>query len=258
MGQRWAGAAGTSARLAPLQFSLLSARGEQCGWDVRISRRARRLSMRVFPGGRVEVVVPPGVGIPAIERFVVRHRDWAERRSREFALAAPGEAETRPERVELGVLGRSWSIEYEQRRVRRVREHESSKLIVRVADPADRLQVSAALLSWLGERASEYLPRLLATLSFETGIDYRQVQLRRQRTRWGSCSANGTISLNVCLMFQRPAVARYLLVHELCHRRHMNHSQRFWGLVEGFEPQWRALDAELLAGWRRVPAWVFP
>ena len=160
--------------------------------------------------------------------------------------------------MELGVLGRSWSIEYEQGRVRRVCEHESSKLLVRVADPADRLQVSAALLSWLGERASAYLPRLLATLSFETGIDYRQVQLRRQRTRWGSCSANGTISLNVCLMFQRPAVARYLLVHELCHRRHMNHSQRFWGVVEGFEPQWRALDAELLAGWRRVPAWVFP
>ncbi len=86
MGQRWAGGAGATARSAPLQFSLLSARGAQPAWDVRISRRARRLSMRVFPGGRVEVVVPPGVGIPAIERFVARHRDWAERRSREFAL----------------------------------------------------------------------------------------------------------------------------------------------------------------------------
>ena len=258
MGQRWAGAVGASARSAPLQFSLLSARGAQPGWDVRISRRARRLSMRVFPGGRVEVVVPPGVGIPAIERFVARHRDWAERRSQEFALAAPGDAEARPARVELAALGRSWSIVYEQGRGRRVRESQSGELHVRVVDPADRLQVSAALLPWLGERAYEHLSRLLATVSFETGIDYCQVQLRRQRTRWGSCSANGAISMNVCLMFQRPDVARYLLVHELCHRRHMNHSPRFWGLVEGFEPQWRALDAELLAGWRRVPAWVFP
>ena len=114
------------------------------------------------------------------------------------------------------------------------------------------------MLSWLGGRASEHLPPLLATLSFDIGIDYRQVQLRRQRTRWGSCSTNGAISLNVCLMFQRPEVVRYLLVHELCHRRHMNHSPRFWSLVEAFEPHYRALDAELLAGWRRVPAWVFP
>jgi len=99
MGQRWAGAAG--ARAAPLQFSLLSARDARPGWDVRISRRARRLSMRIFPGGRVEVVVPPGVGVPAIERFVARHRDWAERQSREFGLPAPEDAEVRPAEVEL-------------------------------------------------------------------------------------------------------------------------------------------------------------
>jgi len=258
MGQRWAGAVDASARAAPFQFSLLSARGAQPGWDVRISRRARRLSMRVFPGGRVEVVVPPGVGIPAIQRFVARHRDWAERQSREFSLAAPDDTEARPAEVELAALGCAWSIDYAQGRGRRVYEYAPGALRVRVADSADRLQISAALLGWLGERAAEHLPQLLAALADETGLDFRQVQLRRQQTRWGSCSANGTISLNVCLMFQRPEVARYLLIHELCHRRHMNHSPCFWELVESFEPNWRALDAELLSGWRCVPAWVFP
>ena len=258
MGQRWAGTAGASARSAPLQFSLLSARGAQPGWDVRISRRARRLSMRVFPGGRVEVVVPPGVGVPAIERFVTRHRDWAERRSREFALASPGDADTRPVRIELAALGRSWQIGYEHDRRRRVVEPAEGELRLLVPDPSDRLQVSTALLSWLAERAANHLPALLARLSSETGIDYVRLQLRRQRTRWGSCSASGVISLNVSLMFQRPEVVRYLLLHELCHRRHMNHSARFWGLVAAFEPRCRALDAELLAGWQRVPGWVFP
>jgi predicted metal-dependent hydrolase len=127
-----------------------------------------------------------------------------------------------------------------------------------VTDPASRLQVSAALLGWLAERASDHLGRLLADVSSEIEIDYRQLQLRRQRTRWGSCSASGGISLNVCLMFQRPEVVRYLVIHELCHRHHMNHSARFWRLVERFEPRWQSLDAELLAGWRKVPAWVFP
>jgi predicted metal-dependent hydrolase len=241
-----------------LQFSLLSARGAQPGWDVRISRRARRLSMRVFPGGRVEVVVPTGVGIPAIERFVAHHRDWAERRSREFALAAPSDAETRPEQVTLPACGQAWSIGYEIGRPRQVWEPASGELRVRLADADNPLLVSATLLDWLAQRANDHLGALLAGVSGEIGIEYHRLQLRRQRTRWGSCSASGGISLNVCLMFQRPEVVRYLLIHELCHRRHMNHSARFWRFVERFEPQWQPLDAELLAGWRRVPAWVFP
>jgi predicted metal-dependent hydrolase len=91
----------------------------------------------------------------------------------------------------------------------------------------------------------------------ELGLGFSRIQIRRQRTRWGSCSATGTISLNVCLMFLEPAVVRYLFVHELCHTRHMNHSSRFWALVEHYEPDYRRLDRELLRGWQAVPAWMF-
>ena len=117
--------------------------------------------------------------------------------------------------------------------------------------------VSAALLSWVGDRARVHLQARLNAVSAETGIDYREMQLRRQRTRWGSCSATGTISMNVCLLFLRPQVVRYLLIHELCHTRHMNHSNRFWSLVETFEPDYRELDRELLHGWQTVPGWMF-
>jgi predicted metal-dependent hydrolase len=98
-------------------------------------------------------------------------------------------------------------------------------------------------------------PRL-QQLSADTGLAYLQLQIRRQRTRWGSCSRNGTISLNACLLFQAPEVVDYLLIHELAHTRHMNHSRRFWALVARHEPRWRELDAALMLGWREVPAWV--
>ena len=251
---------GSAARAAdgnPLQMSLWAPQDASPGWHVRISRRARRLSMRVFPGGRVEVVVPPGVGIPAIERFVARHRDWAERQSREFALLAPHGHVRRPQAIELALPGRRWSVEYQPAGRGAVQDAGDGRLVVRTTAHSDR-DLSAALLRWLTRIASDELGRRLDALAEETGIGYARLHLRRQRTRWGSCSAAGTISLNVCLMFQRPAVVRYLMVHELCHRRHMNHSGRFWRLVESFEPDWRALDRELLQGWRHVPAWVFP
>jgi predicted metal-dependent hydrolase len=227
------------------------------GWNVRISRRARRLSMRVFPGGRIEVIVPPGTGLPAIERFVSRHREWAERRAREFALLVPAGGQRRPERIELALAGQQWTVEYEVARRAAVEELGERRLQVRAPDDTARA-VAPVLLRWLAGVAAHELRLRLDETARETGIDYGRMHLRRQRTRWGSCSAKGTISLNMCLMFQSQAVVRYLLIHELCHRRQLNHSPRFWSLVESFEPQWRALDAELLRGLQSVPAWVFP
>ncbi len=241
----------------PLQLGLWPSRDTSSGWNVRISRRARRLSMRVSPGGRVEVVVPPGVGIPAVERFVATHREWAERRLQELALDGPRASERLPQAVELEMLAKRWDVQYAQSSRSSVTDNGEGSLRVRTPQGTDA-QVARALLRWLAREAEGHLRDRLDSVSAETGLDYARMILRRQRTRWGSCSSAGTVSLNVCLVFQRPEVARYLMIHELCHRRHMNHSPAYWKLVASFEPHWRALDKELLKGWKKVPAWAFP
>jgi predicted metal-dependent hydrolase len=104
--------------------------------------------------------------------------------------------------------------------------------------------------------AREILGPWLESVSSASGLPFERLQIRRQRTRWGSCSRTGTISLNACLLFQPPAVVNYLLIHELVHTRHMNHSRQFWAMVGNLEPRWRVLDASLSQGWRLVPAWV--
>jgi predicted metal-dependent hydrolase len=257
MRRRGGDAAARNSDCSPLQMPLWAPRDAALGWNVRISRRARRLSMRVFPGGRIEVIVPPGTGLPAIERFVSRHREWAERRAREFAMLVPVGGQRRPDRIELALPGQHWTVEYEVARRAAVADLGERRLRVRAPDDSARA-VAPVLLRWLAGVAAHELRLRLDETARETGIDYMRMHLRRQRTRWGSCSATGTISLNMCLMFQSPAVVRYLLIHELCHRRQLNHSPRFWSLVESFEPQWQPLDAELLRGWQNVPAWVFP
>jgi hypothetical protein len=118
-------------------------------------------------------------------------------------------------------------------------------------------ELGRALQRWLMAHARVRLAGQLDAIARAHGLEYSSLQLRRQRSRWGSCSTRGTISLNVCLAFQRPEVVSYLMIHELTHLEHMNHSARFWHAVERRCAQWRQLDRELLEGWRNVPAWVF-
>ena len=115
----------------------------------------------------------------------------------------------------------------------------------------------AALRDWLMRAARERLEPRVEALAAATGVSFERVSIRRQRSRWGSCSVRGTISLNACLLFQRPEVVGYLVIHELMHVRHMNHSAAFWRAVEQHCADWRTLDRELVQGWRHVPRWVF-
>jgi predicted metal-dependent hydrolase len=121
----------------------------------------------------------------------------------------------------------------------------------------ERERLRRVLVNWLVERARLRFEAPLRELAAQMAVRHGRLQVRCQRSRWGSCSRRATISLNACLLFQRPEVLRYLMVHELSHLRHMNHSTRFWAEVARHEPDWKALDRELLQSWVRVPSWIF-
>jgi predicted metal-dependent hydrolase len=237
------------------QLPLWSAEDPRESWVVRESRRARRLAVRVFQTGRVEIVVPLRTSRGAVERFVARHRRWIERKRAEALDRSPCEPFP-PQTIDLAACSESWSIQLAGGEGR-PRLACSSDLITLTGDCRNARAVRQLLRRWLITRAHTVLGAELERSARELGYSYERVIVRRQRTRWGSCSARGTVSLNCCLLFQRPEVVRYLLVHELVHTRHLNHSRRFWQCVADHCPEHRALDRELLDGWRRVPYWVF-
>jgi predicted metal-dependent hydrolase len=224
---------------------------------VRESYRARRLTVRVFHTGRVEVVVPARTSPGAVERFVERHRTWIERKREEARARAIPVAPFPPAQIELSACDETWRVHLTGVG-RRVRMNAiGSRLLSLDGDTSDDRAVRQVLRQWLVERARELLAPALDSCARELGFSYKRVLIRRQRSRWGSCSTRGTISLNCCLLFQQPQVVRYLMIHELAHTVHMNHSRRFWQTVSRHCPDYRRLDRELLDGWRRVPAWVF-
>ena len=89
------------------------------------------------------------------------------------------------------------------------------------------------------EAAREYFPRRAAYFQTFTGGVYHRITIRDQKTRWGSCSAKGTLSFNWRLMLAPPAVLDYVVVHELCHLTHMDHSPAFWQAVAAVCPDYR-------------------
>jgi predicted metal-dependent hydrolase len=240
------------------QLPLWSARTAEAEWCVRRSARARRLAVRVFHDGAVEVVVPERARPREVQLFVARHLDWIGRQRRRLSLLAP---DFPPARLELRAIGESWSCHD------RGAGPPAGPLLREIAPTgaggvleldtgADGNALRAAMLAWLGARARAAFAPRLASLASGLGCAYRRMQIRSQRTRWGSCSTRGTISLNLCLLFQRPELVQYLMAHELAHLSHMNHGPRFWELVGQYEPQWRQFDRELTRGWALVPGWL--
>ena len=201
--------------------------------------------------------MPPGASPTAVQKFIGTHRQWIHRRVEDLSTAEAMD-DSRPVSIRLSAIGRHYAVEYRHAGESTARAHFADENVLVVSGPLhDDRAIAAALRSWLADLAQQQLGSQLAKVAAEGNFRYARAQIRRQRTRWGSCSASGTISLNVCLLFLRPQVVRYLLLHELCHTRHMNHSARFWALVESFEPDYRALDQELLRGWQSVPGWMF-
>ena len=231
--------------------------GSEPGFDVRESARARRLSIKVFPRGRVEVVVPKRTRPREVESFVSENSEWIKRARESFALKHPPEPFKLPDEIELRALVQTISISYEPKNgASNVRIRSRGQEIVLSGETGNEKRCIQALKRWLTKTArNEFEPRLRA-LSDLTGTPFNKLQVRAQRTCWGSRSSTGTISLNLCLLFLEPELVRYLMIHELCHGKHMNHSKRFWRYVGKFEPDYRSLDRELTECWNRVPSWL--
>jgi hypothetical protein len=203
-------------------------------------------------------------------RFVKLHRDWIERARRRVAQARrvvlKPLAEWPPAELQLAALNEVWECRYQPDAgaarplvVQSPAAGQAGMLLLRGTTGGaddDAADLRMALLDWLRARAGGHLLPALQVLAAQMNCGFQRLQIRLQRSRWGSCSRQGTISLNACLLFQRPEVVRYLLVHELAHRQHMNHGPRFWALVAEHEPEWRTLDRELAHGWQQVPRWA--
>lgn len=222
-------------------------------YQVRVSRRARRARIQVSPLGDVEVIIPQGFNSALIPAFMEGHRSWLNQvLARTRAQRPAGLDEPVPSQISLAAMNRSYALYYRQGTRNRVRES-GGELEVFLSPQAELHKV---LQRWLTQVARRYLSEVMAEVAGQTGLEFARLSVRGQRRRWGSCSAKADISLNRSLMFLQPDMVRYVVLHELCHTQHMNHSSAFWQLVASHEPGYKTLDRKLRLGWCSVPRWA--
>ena len=190
------------------------------------NRRARRYILRLRPDGTARVTVPRGGALAEAKHFAQRNVAWLEKQLQRQALQPSG-PETWPAGTEIFFRGE---------RVRLETAANGASALIRFGGEAVPLADSTgdlrpAVEKHLRQLAARELPPRVLELSALHQLPVRRVTVRNQRSRWGSCSRRGTISLNWRLV-QAPGFVRdYLVLHELAHLKEMNHSRRFWSEV---------------------------
>ena len=228
-------------------------------WQLRVSSKARYARLRILPFGGLEVVIPTRFPRKLVAGLVAEHADWARHQlARQAQLR---ESISLPSELRLAFDGSTTSIRYHS-----APERIQGELFIDPADAviedevikikaSDQRAASAELRHWIRQRARRLLPPLLQDISKHTGLAYNRVSIRSQRTRCGSCSNRGNISLNDQLLFMPADTVEYLMIHELCHTRHLNHSKAYWTLVQQHCPGYRTHEKRLGQSRNLVPDW---
>jgi predicted metal-dependent hydrolase len=220
-----------------LSAMFLEARGRRIPVAIVRNPRARRYVLRLRPDSCARLTIPRGGSVAEARRFAERNAAWLERALQRLSTrpARPAEwligteilVRGEPVRIEAGVNGESGCIRL-------------GGEIVKVTGPAADLR--RAIERHLWRLAAKELPARVLECAAAHQLSVRRVTVRNQRSRWGSCSRRGTISLNWRLIQAPPFVRDYLILHELMHLREMNHSARFWREVERVCPGYKGAE----------------
>jgi predicted metal-dependent hydrolase len=198
-------------------------------YTIRRSPRARRIRVKVDPYDGVEVVIPQRATKKHAHEAIRELRPWIDKRLRE-AEAARRRLEAPPGTVPF--LGAHLRLRYDPNRTRAHRKQDELHV------PATNAR--EALERWYRTQARAHIAPRLDDATTALGTRHSTLSIRNQRTRWGSCSSTGAMSFNWRLMLAPEPVLDYVVWHEACHLVVMDHSKRFWSLVERHVPDYRA------------------
>jgi predicted metal-dependent hydrolase len=203
---------------------------------LRHSKKAKYLRMQIKNRGELEVILPRGFQITDAEIFLQKKSNWIKKHINQ----------RKESRNKFYLLG--YEIKVTQKYDLFIKRHKISfkNNHLDITSPTGSAENSVMIYeAWLKKLAKKTLTERVRKIASELNFTVGKITIRGQKTRWGSCSTNGNLSFNYNLLRFRKEINDYVIIHELCHLKEMNHSEKFWKLVEGYYPDYKNLRKEL-------------
>ena len=203
--------------------------------ELKKRKNSRNLKMYIDSNGIVKVSLPYYTPYISAKNFVKKNLDWIEKKLDYFKL----------QKSRYYYLGKD---------IRLLKIYNAnykyfnyilsgSNLTIKTNDI--NINEEQLYFEFLKERANDYIPKRVKEISKRYGFEYKDIKIKNLSSRWGSCSAKKNLSFNLKLMYFNYKVIDYVIIHELCHLKFMNHSAKFWKLVEKIMPEYKKYKLEL-------------
>lgn len=199
------------------------------------SQRRKTVSLQVTREG-VVLRCPHGIPMAQLDAWVTQKRDWIQRKQEELAARPRPPVRRFADGEEIGYLGDPLVLRRDQSR----RWIGLEGGILWLPESRDPQLLRGLVKSWYQSEAGRVIPQRVEVYRAELGVPMPPVLIRDPRRRWGSCNAKGELRFNWRLMMAPLAILDYVVVHELCHLRHLNHSAQFWECVGSLLPDYKA------------------
>ncbi|QQS36513.1 MAG: M48 family metallopeptidase [Ignavibacteriales bacterium] len=193
------------------------------------NNRSKNIRLYVNVLGELEVRIPKRVKEDSISEILMQHSKWILKH-----------LSNRQQKKEFYYLGRKLNVVQSFDMFGTINHFKLKDNVLNIISPCENSLTTNDLFEmWLKQEAMEYIPARTAKLAEQYGFVHIRITIRSQKSRWGSCSANGSLSFNSRLMKFDKDVIDYVIVHELCHLKEMNHSKKFWKLVGEIIPEYK-------------------
>lgn len=206
--------------------------------NISISKSRRKsISLEVKPSGKVIIKAPFFIRSREILGFVKDKEDWIKTRldklksaSEQYPLTHGSEIPFMGIKLTLTMVNINCGIQIKD-----------NNLLI----PSKEEDITSSLKKWYRERAREIITPLVEKYCYTLGVSYNRISIKAQKTRWGSCSSKKNLNFNWKVILTSSFLIEYLVIHEVCHLVHLNHSRDFWNLVATLDRDYKVHKKEL-------------
>ena len=197
---------------------------------------ARNIKLKIDKNGSIKVSLPKYVPYLTARKFIYKNTLWIEKKL-DFLKFQKNKYYYLGNNIDL--------IKKEYLNNKNLKYIFKNNRLIVLINRVNSFSNDELFFDWLKIQAESYIPKRVNILAKKHNFQFHKLQLKNLSTRWGSCSSKKILSFNVKLMYFNYKVIDYVIIHELCHLKEMNHSEKFWKLVRGIIPDYEIYRKEL-------------